>query len=52
MILNGDASLVTQLTARLDTLLLLIKSKNNIINDEFINSILSGNGKEIIETKR
>ena len=52
LILNGDASLVTQLTARLDTLLLLIKSKNNIINDEFINSILSGNGKEIIETNK
>tara|TARA_B100000795_G_scaffold1147_1_gene789 strand:+ start:2907 stop:3860 length:954 start_codon:yes stop_codon:yes gene_type:complete len=52
LIFNGEDSSVTQLTSRLDTLSLLIKNKNNIINDKFINSILSGNGKEIIKANQ
>ena len=52
LIFNGEDSSVTQLTSRLDTLTLLIKNKNNIINDKFINSILSGNGKEIIKANQ
>jgi len=52
LIFNGEDSSVTQLISRLDTLSLLIKNKNNIINDKFINSILSGNGKEIIKANQ
>ena len=52
LIFNGEDSSVTQLTSRLDTLSLLIKNKNIIINDKFINSILSGNGKEIIKANQ
>ena len=50
LILEGDESLIVQLTIRLDTLLLFIINQNNIINEKSIHSILSGNGSKILES--
>ncbi|MGY8945759.1 MAG: PhoH family protein [Flavobacteriales bacterium] len=52
LILNGDDSLITQLIIRLDTLILFIQSQDNIINEKSINSILSGNGKEMVKANK
>ena len=49
LILEGDESLITQLIIRLDTLILFMKNQNNIINKTLINSMLSGNGKNLDE---
>lgn len=50
LILEGDESLIVQLTIRLDTLLLFIINQNNIINEKSIHSILSGNGSKILDS--
>lgn len=50
LILEGDESLIVQLTIRLDTLLLFIINQNNIINKKSIHLILSGNGSKILDS--
>ena len=50
LILEGDESLIVQLTIRLDTLLLFIINQNNVINEKSIHSILSGNGSKILDS--
>jgi phosphate starvation-inducible PhoH-like protein len=52
LILEGDESLTTQLIIRLDTLMLFMKNSNNIINKTLINSMLSGNGKDLIKSSQ
>ena len=52
LILEGDESLITQLIIRLDTLILFMKNPNNIINKTLINSMLSGNGKNLIKASQ
>tara|TARA_B110000879_G_scaffold21814_1_gene27878 strand:+ start:117 stop:1070 length:954 start_codon:yes stop_codon:yes gene_type:complete len=52
LILEGDESLTTQLIIRLDTLMLFMKNSNNIINKTLINSMLSGNGKDLIRSSQ
>ena len=50
--MEGDESLTTQLIIRLDTLMLFMKNSNNIINKTLINSMLSGNGKDLIRSSQ
>ena len=52
LILEGDESSTTQLIIRLDTLMLFMKNSNNIINKTLINSMLSGNGKDLIKSSQ
>jgi len=47
IIANGEDSLIIQLRIRLDSLIMVMKD-NDSINDKTINTIMSGNGDELI----
>ena len=49
IVANGEDSLIIQLRIRLDSLIMVMKN-NDSINDKTINTIISGNGDELINS--